>query len=90
MDGAGAARSRVDRDYIARDNPSAARRTVRIILGSVETLTRFPQAGRPGRVRNTRELVIAKTPFIAPYRVRDDRIEILAVFHGARLWPDKL
>jgi plasmid stabilization system protein ParE len=47
----------------------------------------IPKSGRPGRVSDTRELVVPETPFIAPYRVRDDRVEILAVFHGARRWP---
>jgi toxin ParE1/3/4 len=47
-----------------------------------------PYLGRPGRVANTRELVVTSTPFIVAYRVVSDRIEILAVFHGARRWPD--
>jgi len=40
--------------------------------------------------RITRGLVVLDTPFIAPYRTRDDEVEILAVFHGARQWPEKL
>jgi len=47
-----------------------------------------PYLGRPGRVTGTRELVVTSTPFIVAYQVVDDRIEILAVFHGARIWPD--
>jgi toxin ParE1/3/4 len=45
--------------------------------------------GRPGRVPGTRELVVSDTPFILPYRVRDSAVEILAVFHGARQWPEQ-
>jgi toxin ParE1/3/4 len=51
-------------------------------------LTKHPHIGRAGRVPETRELVVAKTPYIVPYRVRGDEVEILAVFHGARRWPD--
>ena len=29
------------------------------------------------------------TPFIVTYRVREADVEILAVFHGARQWPNK-
>ena len=77
-------------DYIARDNRAAAADTVTNILESVDNLVTFPQAGRAGRVPGTRELVVPNTPFIAPYRVRGERVEILAVFHGARRWPEKL
>jgi toxin ParE1/3/4 len=42
-----------------------------------------------GRIKGTREFVVTDTPFIVAYRVRDDRVEVLAVFHGARLWPDR-
>jgi toxin ParE1/3/4 len=76
-------------DYIARDNRAAAVDTASI-LESVDKLATFPQAGRAGRVPGTRELVVPNTPFIAPYRVRRERVEILAVFHGARRWPEKL
>ncbi len=43
--------------------------------------------GRLGRIPGTRELVVAETAFIVPYRVRDATVEILAVFHGSRQWP---
>jgi len=43
--------------------------------------------GRPGRVPSTRELVIPSTPYLVPYWVRDDCIEVLRVFHAARRWP---
>jgi toxin ParE1/3/4 len=72
-------------DYIASQNPSAAQRIIPRIRARIRIL---PYLGRPGGVTNTRELVVTSTPFIVAYRVVDDRIEILAVFHGARMWPD--
>ena len=48
-----------------------------------------PALGRPGRVPNTRELAVLKTRYIVPYRVRDDTIEILRVFHTSRRLPQK-
>jgi toxin ParE1/3/4 len=77
-------------EYIARDNPAAAARTVLRIATAVEQLTNHPASGRIGRVPGTRELVVTGTPFIVPYRVRGDAVEILRVFHAARKWPDKL
>ena len=48
-----------------------------------------PALGRPGRVPGTRELVVAGTPYILPYRVQGEIIQILHVLHGARRWPER-
>ena len=78
------------RAHIAEDNPVAARQVVSAILRSVnDLLSGQPQMGRPGRVPGTRELVVPNTPYIVPYRIRDNRIVILRVYHGARRWPDR-
>jgi toxin ParE1/3/4 len=77
-------------DYIARDNSKAAASIVQAVHEAVNRLQQFPALGRPGRVVGTRELVISGTPYIVPYRVRNDEIQILRVFHGARKWPSKL
>ncbi len=79
------------RSYIAEDDPAAARKLVLHIMHSVQQLLPDnPQMGRPGRVPGTRELVISKTPFIAPYRLQRNVIQILRVYHGARRWPEIL
>lgn len=75
-------------NFISRDNPIAARNVVVRILDQTASLAVHPHAGRPGRVPGTRELVVKDTPYIVPYRVRDDAVEGLAVFHGARQWPE--
>ncbi len=75
--------------YIAMDNPSAAKRIVETISEAVhEQLTAFPESGRAGRIEDTRELVIPKSPFVVPYRIKDDVVEVLGVHHGSRRWPD--
>lgn len=79
------------RAFIARDKPVAAKKTVLAILAYTENqLSQYPNSGRPGRVEGTLELVIPKLPYIVPYRLIRERIEILRVFHAARLWPDQL
>jgi len=75
------------RRFIARDDPAAADHVAAAIRGSVDSLGRLPQRGRPGRVPDTRELVVPRTPYIVPYSVHGDTIEILAVLHSARRWP---
>ena len=76
-------------EYIARDNPQAATRIVERIATSVGQLATHPASGRPGRVPGTRELVVSGTPYIVPYRVHGETVEILRVFHAARKWPEK-
>jgi toxin ParE1/3/4 len=75
-------------DHIAGENARAADRIVRRIRDRTRDLADYPLLGRIGRVENTRELVVPSTPFIVVYRISDDSVEILAVFHGARRWPD--
>lgn len=72
--------------YIAGDNPGAAAVTVEAVLAGMEALTRHPEMGRKGRIAGTRELVSA--PYVIAYRVRKTAIDILAIIHGARPWPD--
>ena len=78
------------RSYIERDNPNAANRVATVLLETVEHLAELPNLGRPGRVAGTRELVVPGTPFVIPYRLRGDRLEVLAVFHGRQKWPKHL
>lgn len=77
------------RRYIARHNPQAAVKTAAPVRKAVTLLGEFPGLGRPGRVPETRELVIPGTPYIVPYTVRGDVVEIHAVLHGARKWPER-
>ena len=77
------------RERIAGDNLGAATRTIDRIRAAVERLRDFPALGRPGRVAGTRELVVAGTPYIVPYRVTEDQIQILGLMHSAQRWPDR-
>jgi toxin ParE1/3/4 len=77
------------RAYIARDNPGADGRIAMTLLAAVERLVELPNLGRPGRVVGTRELVVPGTPYVIPYRLRGDRLEIIAVFHGRQKWPKR-
>ena len=74
-------------EFIARDNPKAAGGVLKRIWDAVQLLAEHPDAGRPGRVPGTRELVIADTTFIIPYRVVENTVQILRVLHGKRKWP---
>ena len=74
------------REYVAIDDPAAANRQIERIELSVNQLKLFPMMGRAGIQPGTREFPVPGTPYILVYRVRVDRLRILAVLHGARNW----
>lgn len=78
------------RQYIELENPTAADALSRRIEEVVGRLAHFPEMGRTGRRASTRELVVASTNFIVAFRVTAESIDIIAVLHGARRWPDAL
>jgi addiction module RelE/StbE family toxin len=77
-------------EYIARDRPQAARHVMERVQTSVDHLSLQPELGRVGRVPGTRELIVSGTPFIVPYRILEETVEILTVLHAARRWPEEL
>lgn len=87
------ARARTNRTeaiaHIAQENPRAALKQLDEIKRQTDMLADYPEMGRVGRKRGTRELVVNRTPFIIVYRVRPrmQRIEILRLLHGAQQWP---
>jgi toxin ParE1/3/4 len=62
-------------DYIAKDDPIAARNAVQRIRAAVDQLAEYPNMGRIGMVPLTRELIVGGTPWIIVYRVRADVVE---------------
>ncbi len=76
--------------FISADNPTAAAALLDRIYEGANRLVTFPEMGRVGRVPGSRELPIVNSPYIAVYKVGDAKVEILAVFHGARRWPNYL
>jgi addiction module RelE/StbE family toxin len=76
--------------YIEADSPNAAAAMDERIASAVRRLLDFPESGRPGRIEGSRELVVPRSPYIAVYALAGDRIRILRVLHGARLWPDEI
>lgn len=71
------------------DDPTAARLVVARVLEAVAQLADQSGLGRPGRVPSARELAVARTRCILPYRVERDAVEILRVFHPSRHLPKR-
>jgi len=75
------------REYIARENPGAAREIALKIVGATDRITQFPEVGRTGRVNGTRELVVSGTQYLIVYRLKKKAIHFLRVLHGHQKWP---
>jgi toxin ParE1/3/4 len=75
------------RKYIEQDKPAAARRLAQRIIDSVERLAEHPHLGHHGRESETRELIVAGTAYIIPYRIYRGRLCILAVLPAAQGRP---
>ena len=78
------------RVFIAEQDPQAAQNLALRIDRAVGLLGSMANMGRPGRIFGTRELVITGTSFLAVYRVRDGRVEILRILHGRQPLPESL
>ena len=83
-------RARSDRmrifQHIVEDNFSAAGQLDQSFDILAIGLLAFPQQGRQGRLKVTREL-IAHPNYIMVYRLRSSEIEIVRIIHAAQRWP---
>lgn len=73
--------------YISQESPQAAQQVVDLIVEQVNQLTAQPALGRSGRVVGTRELVVSNTHYLVPYRIKNNKVEILRVFHTSQKPP---
>ena len=71
-------------DYLSETNPNLARSTVVEIRKAVRSLKRLPHRGRPGREPGTRELLHTRLPRIVAYRVKEDAVEVVRIWHPAQ------
>lgn len=73
-------------NWIAKNNPVAAKTVVERLFESAEHLASFPQMGHVGRDERTLEWVVPRLPYIVVYEVHAGRDEVIvtAVVHGAQ------
>jgi toxin ParE1/3/4 len=73
-------------NYIARENPVAAQALAQRVWDAAQNLCEHPRMGRPGHVDGTREWIVKDSPYLIVYRVRDEDVEILRMWHGRQNW----
>lgn len=74
-------------EYLFAHAPDRAAGLLNTLYDAPESLLTFPKRGRPGKMRGTRELVVASLPWIVVYTVGDEAIHIVRILHGAQRWP---
>ncbi len=75
-------------DYIETDNPNAAIALDELIEEQAGRLVDYPDLGRPGRISDTRELVV-HPHYVLVYDWIGDMVRILRVLHTARQWTQQ-
>jgi toxin ParE1/3/4 len=70
--------------YARQSGPARGHEVLADIRAQIERLAQFPAYGRRGRKVGTRELVLRRYPYLAIYRVEDERMIILRVQHSSR------
>ncbi|MGY6629862.1 MAG: type II toxin-antitoxin system RelE/ParE family toxin [Wenzhouxiangella sp.] len=74
-------------DYIAQENPQAARQVGERIADASRLLLTQPGIGHRGRVAGTLEWVVRRTPYFLVYKLEDDWLIVLRVIHSKQQWP---
>jgi len=60
---------------------------MRKMYAAVQSLKEWPHRGRAGREDGTRKLLFHPLPYVAIYRVTEQSIEVLRIYHGAQDRP---
>ncbi len=70
-------------DYLKDHHPHYRQPTMRKLYEAISSLKAVPHRGRPGRENGTREILFPPLPYVAVYRVKEQTIEILRIYHSA-------
>lgn len=73
--------------HISRDNVDAAIELDQLLAAKAKILANHPEAGRIGRVPDTRELVAHRHYLLVYDLLPPNRIRILNVVHTSQRWP---
>jgi toxin ParE1/3/4 len=71
-------------DYLRDHYPHYRQATIRKIYDAIQSLKEWPHLGRAGCEEETRELLFPPLPYVAIYRVKEQSIEVLRIYHGAQ------
>ena len=67
--------------FIQHESPRAANRVRLAVERTVDSLADFPNRGREGQLRGTREIVVRGAPYVVAYAVTDEVVTVLRIRH---------
>ena len=73
--------------YLTENHPQYRHPTLRKVYAAIQSLKDWPYRGRAGREEGTRELILPPLPYVAIYRVNDQSIEVLRIYHAGQDRP---
>lgn len=76
------------RTFIASDDAAAADGVIRKLQKAVDLIGERPAIGRPTLQQAVREWSVPGLPYLIPYRIQDEVIEVLRIWHTSRKRPD--
>lgn len=74
--------------YQSHVGPEAADAVLAQIIEVLEQLKIFSGLGRPSQTPDVRELILTDLPFIAPYRLAQDEVQVLRILHQSTERPE--
>jgi toxin ParE1/3/4 len=74
-------------DYLQERHPRYRDATIRKLYDDIRALKQWPGRGRPGREEGTREILFRPAPYVAVYRVKEQTIEVIRIYHTAQDRP---
>jgi toxin ParE1/3/4 len=78
------------KEYLEPKNPQGYARIVTAIFTTMAQLENFPLLGREGRVEETYEIAVPRTPFLIIYSINDPLyVDIDRMLHGKQEYPPK-
>jgi toxin ParE1/3/4 len=71
-------------EYLKEHHPRYRDSTMRKLYETIRALKEWPRRGRPGREEGTREILFPPPPYVAVYRVKEQTIEVMRIYHAAQ------
>jgi toxin ParE1/3/4 len=70
------------RIYISKDKPQSAKKVAQKIKKTIFLIKDNPSIGMPSLLSGFREMQVAGLPYVIPYKVSDNKIIIVRIFHN--------
>jgi addiction module RelE/StbE family toxin len=74
-------------DYLRQHHPHYRQPTMQKLYETIRALKQWPGRGRPGSEEGTREILFPPLPYVAVYRIKEQTVEVLRIYHGAQERP---